>query len=257
MNFNAFEVIENKLAEELQQQEFSAPVELEDPSGQAVMFTAADVAYSLLYNRKSKQFVLRSTTLKEDKKPGDWRHLSTWLFDEQGTRADADSIANDFIEVVRGPKRVELVQQKKKKGKDDRTVDPLFFLNRLANIFPELKDGMKEERILYGQIRFSTFTKEKAAPLCNDLAVTYKDSGPFDKMCDLFSDMYENGDMDVRSIMTVSLLNNVSGEAILNISEKVSEELKTDLKYTRRLIGKKIKPEKKKKQKKVVARLDQ
>ena len=71
------------------------------------MFTTEDVAYSLLYERAHQRFQLRSTTLKEGGEPGDWRGLSLWLFDErEGTRADAESILNDFLEVVQGPKRV-------------------------------------------------------------------------------------------------------------------------------------------------------
>ncbi len=257
MDFNAFEIVKNKVAEELNKQGFSGPDSLDDDKGQAVIYSTEDMAYSILYSRKSKQFVLRSAALDANKKPNDWRSLSTWLFDEnEGTRSDADSIANDFLEIVSGPKQVELVQQKKKKSKDDRSVDPLFFVNRLTGIFPELKDAIKKERITYGQIRFATFLKEQVSPLCEDLATRYKTSQPFEKMCELFTDMYENGDMDVRSILSVSLLNNVTQEAVDNISEKVSADLQTDLKYTRKLIGKEIKPEKKKKLTKVVDRLD-
>ncbi len=256
LDFNAFEIIKNKLAEPLAEQGFSQPAVLEDEKGKAVMFSTEELAYSVLYNRTDKKFILRSSTLDEDQKPKEWKNLSTWLFDEkEGTRSDVESIANDFVDVVSVPKRVELVKQKKKKSKDDKTVDPLFFLNRLANIFPELKEEMKKERITYGQIRFATFAKEKVAPLCDDFIKKYQTSSLFEKLCDLFSDMYENGDMDVRSILTIAICNSISDESIQALSEKVSEELKKDFKYTRKLIGKKIKPEKKKKYTKVVDKL--
>ena len=95
-------------------------------------------AYSLLYERAHQRFQLRSTTLKEGGEPGDWRGLSLWLFDErEGTRADAESILNDFLEVVQGPKRVALVQQKHRSKKDgDRVVDPLFFYEPAGEHFP-------------------------------------------------------------------------------------------------------------------------
>ena len=115
-----------------------------------VMFSAADVAYGLLYDVKHQRFELRSTTLKEDGQPGAWRSLSLWLFDEkEGTKADAESILNDFLEVVRGPKRVAVVQQKRRGKEGERSVDPLFFVNRLVNIFPELRDELNEEKIVY------------------------------------------------------------------------------------------------------------
>ncbi|MFR7485602.1 MAG: hypothetical protein ACLUVP_10100, partial [Acutalibacter sp.] len=102
----AFELIETGLQEELAKQGFSQAQPLEDEAGKLVMFSAADVAYGLLYDVKHQRFELRSTTLKEDGQPGAWRSLSLWLFDEkEGTKADAESILNDFLEVVRGPKR--------------------------------------------------------------------------------------------------------------------------------------------------------
>lgn len=258
MEFNAFDLIQNGLRDELLKQGFGEPEALEDEAGRAAMFATDEVAYSLLYDEKRQRFELRSTTLKAPGEPGDWRSLSLWLFDaKDGTRADVESILNDFLEVVRGPKRVAVVQQKKKRGQgEDRTIDPLFFLNRLVNIFPELKEELNEEKILYGQVRSATFVKDKVVPKCEDLAVKYPNSEPAKKLCALLDDMYKNGDMDLRSIVTVSLLNRLSEGAFASLQENLGDELKKDTKYTRRLKDKKIKPEKKKKEKKVVARLN-
>ena len=107
MDFNPFQLIQTALAAELANQGFKDPEPLEDPEGQAALFAAEQVAYSLLYDRKKKSFMLRSTNLGENGKPGDWRTLSTWLFDaDSGDRSDAESIINDFLEIIRGPKRV-------------------------------------------------------------------------------------------------------------------------------------------------------
>ena len=247
MDLKAFEWIQNGLYEELSKQGFSEPQPLEDPAGKLVMYTAADVAYGLLYDVKKQRFELRSTTLK-DGEPGTWRSLSLWLYDErEGTRADMESILNDFVEVVQGPKRVAVVQQK-------RPVDPLFFMNRLVNIFPELKDELNQEKIAYGQVRYVTFVKSHVVPRCEDLAAKYPDSDPMNKLCSVLDDMYKNGDLDTRAIVTISLLNSLSDAGFQVFAERVGVELKKDLKYTRKLKGKNIKPEKKKKKKKVVAK---
>ena len=258
MEFMAFEMIRDALAEELEVQGFRAPEPIEADNGRCVMYATDELAYSLLYDKKRQRFELRSTTLGSDGKPGDWKSLSLWLFDEEeGTKADAESILNDFLEVIRGPKRVAIVQQKKKRGKDDeRNIDPLFFCNRLVNIFPELRGEMNEERTVYGQIRFASFTKEHIVPKCEDLAVKYPESDPFKKLCTLLDDMYKNGDMDLRSIITVTINNGLSDDAFRVFQEKLGDDLKKACKFTRKLKGKKIKPEKKKKEKKVVARLD-
>lgn len=255
MNFDAFSFLNTALYEELEKQGFSPAEELEYAEGRAVRYTTEDVAYCLRYDEKHGRFELCSAMAPIPDKGGEgWRSLSMWLFDrENGQREDADSILNDFLEVIRGPKRVAIVQQKRKKGKDEeRNVDPMFFVNRLVNIFPELKVPLNEEKITYGQVRFATFLKEKAAPLVEDLAVKYPASDPCKKLCALFDDMYANGDMDLRSLMTYTLFNTMSDEAFATLRDQVGEALQKDLKYTRKLKGKKIKPEKKKKEKKKV-----
>ena len=246
MDFNAFELIQTALTAELAKQGFDDPAPLEDPDGRAVMFVAEDVAYSLLYAAKRQSFVLRSTSFNAEGKPQQWRELS------------AESIINDFLEVVRGPKRVAIVQQRKKTAKgENRVVDPMFFVNRLASLFPEIKDALNEEKIVYGQVRYITFLKAHVLPLAEDLLKKYPDSEPAGKLCELLDDMYKNGDMDLRSIVTYEFLNGLSQESWQVVQGKLEGDLKKVGGFSRKLIGKNIKPEKKKKQKgkKVEARL--
>lgn len=257
MDFNAFSLIQDGLAEELSKQGFHGPEPLEYEGGRAASYATEEVAYCLRYDRGHQRFELCSATISASGEVGDWRSLSLWLFDEkEGDKRDAESILNYFLDVVRGPKRVAVVQQKRKRGKDEeRNVDPLFFLNRLVNIFPELKDELNEEKIVYGQVRFVTFVKQLVVPKCEGLAIKYPGSEPYKKLCALLDDMYKNGDLDLRAVVTVSLLNTMSDEAFASLREGLGEELQKDLKYTRKLKGKKIKPEKQKKQKKVESRL--
>ena len=254
MDFQAFTLIQDGLTEELSKQGFHGPEPIDFEKGRAVTYTTEEVAYCLRYDTSAQRFELCSALISSSNELGDWKSLSLWLFDEkEGDRRDAESILNDFLDVVRGPKRVATVQQKRKRGKDDeRNVDPMFFMNRLANLFPELKNELNEERIMYGQVRYVTFVKEKAVPKCEEIALRDPDGDTCKKLCALLDDMYKNGDLDVRSIVTVSLLNTMSDEAFASLQDRVGEELKKDIKYTRKLKGKKIKPEKPKKQKKKV-----
>lgn len=259
MDFNAFQLIQTALAAELTQQGFQEPQPLDDPDGQAVIFAAGEVAYSLLYDQKRKSFLLRSAELDSGGKPGAWRQLSTWLFDPQeGDRSDAESIINDFLEVIRGPKRVEMVRQQRKRGKgEDRNVDPMFFINRLTNLFPGLKDALNEEKIVYGQVRYITFIKKNVLPEMESLLRTYPDSEPAQRLAALLDDMYKNGDLDLRSMVSYVVIDGLSKESYGALYELLGDDLKKAAKPARKLIGKDIKPEKKKKNtgKKVEARL--
>ena len=255
MEQKAFELIQKKLQAALNEQGFGEAVALETDNGRGVMFTTGEVAYGLFYETKQRRFVLRSATMKTPKEPGDWRQLSMWLFDEgENTMQDAESIANDFLELVQGSKRRELVQTAKKRRKKDEenNADPQFFLNRLVPVFPELRDEMNEERIVYGQVRTALFAAEKVAPKCENLAKNYKDSEPMKRMC-------AAGDMDTRAVIQFGVLNNIKDEAAINnIIANFTDgcDLQKVYKHSRKLIGKNIKPEKeKKKGKKVEARL--
>ena len=257
MDFNAFDFIQGQLSEELLKQGFSQAKPLADGRGEAVIFSTEDAAYSLLYDGKAQHFELRSASVDEGE-PGEWRRLAMWLFDEkEGERSDAESIANDFLEIIRGPRQLKQVQQKRKRGKDEeRSVDPVFFINRLVNIFPEIKEDINGEKIGYGQVRPATFVRDKLVPKCEALAKNRAGSDAMKKLCALLDDMYKNGDMDLRSVVTSVLLNGLSDEAFAAMREGLGEELQKSSRFSRRLRGKQVKPEKKKKQKKVEARLD-
>lgn len=260
MELKAFDLIIEKLTPALLAQEFSAPADYEVENGKAMVFTSGNLAYGVFYDLKTKCFDLKSTTMEEGKEPK-WRSLSTWMFDpETDTTGEAESIANDFLETVEGPKRVQLVMQNKKKRnkKEDGTLDadPQFLFNRLMGVFPELRDEMNQERIRYGKIRSFTFAKEHVAPKVEKLAKEYPGSEPFEKMCAVLNDMYAHADMDARSVITMSILNEVDDAAYENIREKLKDDLEKVYKFGRALKGKKVKPEKikKKSKQKVVAR---
>ncbi|MFI3206906.1 MAG: hypothetical protein R3Y33_06635 [Clostridia bacterium] len=254
----AIEIIDKVLLEKLVDREFSAVETDSNGYGQMRMYKNETMAYSVIYDKKKQVFILRSGDLTEDDIVETWKNVSSWLYDlETGTQAEAESIARDFLDAILGSSSVEeykalAVQKKKKKGKDDeRNVDPTFFFNRLANFFPEIKDEMNKDKIEYGKVRFATLTTSCLVPKCEEFAK--KPSQELKKLTELFNDMHNDGDKDVRGIVIHGLFNGLSDEAMNNIQENFSEDLKKLYKCSRPLKGKKIKAEKEKKQSKFMA----
>ncbi len=255
LELTAFNIIKEAIEAELLKQDFSGAKDYQDDNGKAVAFFTEHAAYSLIYDETKSSFVLRSATVT-DGEPNEWKNLSQWLFDlSEGTKADAQTIANDFCEVIEGPKRIAAIQNMKKKKKKDEegNIDPQFLFNRFANVFPELKDKMNEDRITYGQVRFAVLAKSYIAPTCEETALKSPNSEEFKKMVNIFNDMYKDGDIQVRAILTHGIFNSINDQAMEKISPLFSEELAKIYKCSRKLKDKKIKPEKVKKQKKVVA----
>lgn len=258
MEEKAFSIIRGKLDSLLEEQGFHFEEEKQEEQGSAVIYLNAErLSYSVLYNKKTKQFELRSATLPDDKEASiPWRTLSQWLFDpEQDDARSAESIGNDFAETIQGPSRVEALQMaKKRRSKEQESAqDPMFFVNRLSGLLPGLKEDMIEERARYGLLRPISFIETYAMPKLEELLQSGSGAS-VQKLAELLNDLYENGDMNVRSIITMVVLNGLDGKLVEErLVPSFAEDMLKGYKAGLRMKGKKVKPEKVKKQPKFVA----
>ena len=253
----AFKVISDKVEAALAEQGFTkAKVSSADTNEMVSLFVSENLAYSVVYYRDRMHTVLRSCPMTEDGPDNDWKSLATWMFDpEHDTLKEANSIGNDFVDVISAPVAIRRVKQtKKSKGKksDEGNADPLFLSKRFVNLFPELKDEIREEEESYIPFRGVTFTRKSIVPRVN--ALLERGSAPeIKKLGAILSAQYGNGDLDTRSIITAVILNSVPAEYDAAVEEYLTEELKKAFAASKKLRGKKIKPEKEKKNKPTMA----
>lgn len=226
--------------------------EAQGEDGKEALFLGEGTAYSVVYQKSEKRFVLQTCDVEEDKPDGKWKYLSMWLYDpETDTPVQAQSIVDDFVETLTGPKQTAVKARKKRKKDDDNNVDPLFFFNRFVGVFPELKEELNKERALYGDVRAVTFAQNQLLPKINMLVNNPAEKDRIARCCQLLNDQYVSGDMDVRSIITIIILNGIEGEqAVETVRSQMSEDLLKAYKSGLKMKGKKVKPEKKKKKKK-------
>ena len=258
MEQKALDLITEKVGQALAPQGFQkSDAELNEEGGLYSVFLGDGTVYCVYFDADKNRFELRSGSVDEEEKlKEDWKVISMWLFDpENDTLKEAESIGNDFVETIEGPKRIAAVNNKKKKRSKDaeNSPDPVFFYNRLVNFMPELKEEMNEERVRYGDVRAVTFAKEKVLPRLNAIASRKNDGETVKKLAQLLSDIYKNGEMDTRAIITMVLLNGMESQAIENLRPDFGEELEKAYKAGLKFKGKTVKPEKQKKQKKFVA----
>lgn len=215
------------------------------------LFIGEDLAYLLKFNEQNKQFELKSCSVSDCKPNNQWKNIASWLFDpEEGTKKDAEYIAADFCETLIGPKKTPVQVAKKKKDNDNK-VDIIFFMNRLANILPGLKEEIDEEKQSYETFRMVTFTENNVMPKINMFLLQNNNSKQFKKFCNVLSDAYNVGDLDVRSTVTFLILNNIKDEnQIKKLKEELSDELNKAWQASYSIKDKKVKPEKVKKNKK-------
>ncbi len=253
MNQKAFDLIVSKLTGVLEAQGFQKQKDLVDEAeGKAVLFIGENSVYSVLYNEEETRFELRSTDMT-DEGPDEnkWKSISNWIFDQEtdGLK-EAESIASDFLETLQGPSRQEAIRRAKRKASKDKdkehNPDPVFFFKRLVAVFPDLREAIAEETAAYETFRAVTFAKEVVLPKVQEQA-KQKGADATKKLAGLLDDFYKNGDLDVRSIISMVLLNGIeSDEDRGNLLEHMSDSFR---KYYRRALPyrhKKVKPEKEK-----------
>lgn len=242
----AFKIIDEKLSEILIKKGFSKISNSEN----TILFVKESDGYKVSFDETKNKFELIDCSLKNNEVTAE-KILSTWLFDPQNdTEKEAKDIAADFAETLGGISRRanKKMAQKKKKSDDENNVNPLFLMNRIANIFPELKDAVLEEKENYENFRGVIFAREKAMLFVKETLTSGMPKDKFKKLCTVFSNLYASGDLDTKAIITIVFLNSIDDTtARENIENTVSEDLKAAMKEAFKLRGKKIKPEKIKK----------
>ncbi len=207
--------------------------------------------YKVKYDESKKLVIL--SILSEEKES----ELSSWLLDnETATQKDAALIAKDFIETISGKDKKRVKQTKKKsKSSDESNITGLFFANRMASIFPELKSEILKEKELYSEFRAANFASEKILPKIQNLAENSSEKSKLSKFGKILSDLYQNGTLDTRSIITMGILNFISGDkAIQNLKKVFSPELVQAWDAALKYKDKKINPKKNSNKKSLLSR---
>lgn len=214
-------------------------------------FVNGSQSYEIVYD-ESKKLILLNFVCGEK-----ITELSSWFFDmESLTRKDINLIVEDFIETMSGKNKKYTKQSKKSaKSSDESNITGLFFANRMVNIFPDLKLEIQKEKDYYEKFRPASFACENILPKIQEFAENPSEKNKFIKLGKLLSDMYENGTLDVRSIITMGILNSISSErASQNLKEVLTPELNKAWDAALKYKGKKVNPEKSKSKKSLLSK---
>jgi len=247
MEQKALELIAGKLESALKGSHTLRWAETEE-DGRYALLTGQNAAYGVFYDAEGKRFALKICPLAEGEPDGSWSNLSVWLFDpDSDSERDVESIANDFLETVSGPVRTIQKTKKRPKKDDENNVDPVFFINRMVTLFPELKEDLAEHKFYHPDVLPVYFVREKIAP---KILETWNGPGGMasklsDKVFELINECYKNGDLDTKGLITQVILNSVTEpELQARAEEKVGEDLRKIWVAGRKFRDNPAKPEK-------------
>lgn len=184
--------------------------------------------------------------------------VSSWLMEfDKCTSKDVNMIANDFMDIMAGSsKKGAQSKPQRKSGSDESSVTGLFFANRMASMFPELKDKIQSEKKETGDIKIASFTEAEILPRVESFLTEEKNKSRIKKFGSLLSDLYHSGTLDTRSVITMGILCGIKDKtAEENLRSAVSDELSKAWDASLKYKGKKVKPEKLKTKKSFLSRL--
>lgn len=255
MQKKAFGIINEKVSKTLTERGFiTQRVKSENSDELVSLYTSEHIAYSIIYYTKRKRVDLRLCQMDNGSPDNDWKTMADWIFDaEADGEREANSIANDFVDIIVGPSKIVNSFTKKKKSNNETNVTPLFLANRFANMFPELRTDIQFEKEHYSDFRAVTFTDEKIIPKIQKWLKT-ANKNELVKFGKLINDMYIGADPDARAILMMMILNSIEDTDIRNVLyENFTPNVKKVADASYKLKDKKFKPEKKKKQPRYMA----
>ncbi len=238
MEKNNFSIICDAICQNEKIKKFS----VKDKKESYLIISKDAVSYEIKYDDSSKQITLSSCSDDNSSKI-----ISAWLLDENSSQKDIKLITDDFITSMVGKGKNPVRQAKKKSDESENNITGLFFANRMATFFPELKDQIQQEKEQYEEFRAIKFSREFILPKINEFIKTEKNTSKISKFGKTLSELYQNSGLSVKSIITIVILNGLSEENENKLKQYLSEEMQKSWEAAKKYKGKKVKPEKPKK----------
>ena len=236
---DVFDSIYRNICKSLEGNEFNY-----EKSGNCALFLSKKVKYKMEIFKDEKKICLKSCDNDCD---DEWEEISSWLFEENGMSDKyINMICNDFAETMCCSGKTKMRSSISSKKSKKKVSDSIFFANRLVNIFPELKSEIFIEKECYSGFRGTIFVEEKILPKILDLLKQGKDLKRIERLFKLLSDLYKNASIDIRCLITMGIMNNITDDkAVASASKYIDDDLKKAWEMSKKFKGKKIRPARK------------
>ena len=220
---------------------------------EAVILTDGSVNAKIVYTPDTSRFFLFRG--KADQGEDEMTELQSYFFEPSGDAAadmrEAASVANEFCETFAGPDvlapaavpSASRVTAKKERENDETSA--IFFANRIPGVLPECREPLLQHKEHYGMLLPNRFCEEVVNAAVDSLLDDKSRRRDKEAFFAFLDKMYAAGDMDVKSIITMTILNHITGEErMADVESLLSDDLRKSWKAARRFIGKNVKPEK-------------
>ena len=253
----AMERISAAVYKKLQASGFTMTQKGNAKEGMPSLFVGEQFVYAIDFESERKRFVFKTTSVTDGIVGTDWKDISAWLFDPAtADEAEAESIANEFVDSlgtsIKYVERERFIAQKKKEKGEEHYVDPGFLMNRFALVFPELRYAIAAHRETYGGIAPQAMLRDFLYEMMDDIFARPECEDKVKKFFEIINTNYENGDLDTKAVIMMGILNHIESPRALELADKyLDESTKKAWACAKKYKGKKVRPEKVLKQKRL------
>ena len=219
---------------------------------ESVVLTDGSVKAKIVYSPDVKRFFLFKG--EADCADDDFEQMQSYFFepseDESADLREAASVANEFAETFAGvdvsaPVIPAASRKLSKKERENDENSAVYFANRIPAVLPECREPLLQHKEHYGMLLPNKFCDEVVNAAVDKMLGDKSRKKNAEDFFALLDKMYATGDMDVKSIITMTILNHITGEERMEYVESLlSDGTRKAWKSARRFIGKKVKPEK-------------
>lgn len=205
----------------------------------------------IVYSPEMKRFFLFKGDVNCS--DSDYTELQSYLYEPTGDDAadirEAVSVANEFSETFGGSAPVSVIptasRKLSKKERDSDESSAVYFVNRIPGVLPECREPLLMHKEYFDMLLPNKFCEEVVVSAVARLLSDKSRKSQAEQFFAFLNKMYDSGDMDVKSIITMTILNSITGEERIEyVDSLLSDTLRKSWKSARKFIGKEVKPEK-------------
>lgn len=186
---------------------------------------------------ENKIYLFSSDYKYEDTTEEAYKRLALSLIDENSDDGDIKYIAGDFSETIDEKFGVKAAAQKRNNYKAPQSVskaavksgqsyDAVTLANKICQVYPELRQPLKDNIAEYGEFLAEEFFTRYANALVVD-TVKNNDPQTMKKLFNILNELYDDGSNDVQDIIAVTILGELNNDTILlaNCVDYMSETM--------------------------------
>lgn len=180
---------------------------------------------------EERQMYILSVADIIDGQVGDFREISSWLFDDSQTEKDTEAVAIDFVSSLKkelGIKSTRSTVSNKIElptGSKTGKMDIQGFTKKMLDVYPVLKEEYKNHIADYGNFLYLNFFGKNLVPLYKATFVG-GNKKQIKKLYDVLADAYLRGDNDTVNTMIALLCAAAYNDD--NVTKEINEMLEVD-----------------------------